>query len=136
MKIKDFVQQNSQAEEQVRNIKEKYATELNEKEKVVHALSAAETQCRSLEEELTSLRSGSADWERKVSEMSTKMAGLEAEKEETNEKMEELTAEMKKNENEIERLQTQVIFHYKQNENIFENALHVTKFHSMLFMVT
>ena len=113
VKIKDFVQQNSEAEEQVRNIKEKYATELNEKEKVTHALSASETICRSLEEDVQRLESSSADWQKKVLEMKNKLESLENEREEGSEKLTELTTEIKKNEEEIGTLRKQVA----QNEN-------------------
>jgi chromosome segregation ATPase len=113
VKIKDFVQQNSEAEEQVRNIKEKYATELNEKEKITHALSASETKCRSLEEDVQRLESSSADWQKKVLEMKNKLESLENEREEESEKLTELTAEIKKNEEEIGTLRKQVA----QNEN-------------------
>ena len=108
VKIKDFVQQNSHAEEQVRSIKEKYATELNEKEKIAYALSASETKCRSLEDDVKRLESNSEDWERKILEMKNKVESLETERDEGNEKMAELTAEIKKNEEEIERLGKQV----------------------------
>ena len=108
VKIKDFVQQNSQAEEQVRSIKEKYATELNEKEKIAYALSASETKCRSLEDDVKRLESNSEDWERKTLEMKSKVESLETERDEGNEKMAELTAKIKKNEEEIERLGKQV----------------------------
>ena len=114
VKIKDFVQQNSEAEEQVRNIKEKYATELNEKEKITHALSASETKCRSLEEDVQRLESSSADWQKRVLEIKNKLESLENEREEGSEKLTELTAEIKKNEEEIGTLRKQVA----QNENI------------------
>ena len=65
-KIKDFVQQNSQTEEQVQHMKEKYAKELNEKDKISHALSASETKCRSLEEDVARLESSGANLEKKV----------------------------------------------------------------------
>lgn len=113
VKIKDFVQQNSQAEEQVRNIKEKYATELNEKEKISHALSSSETKCRTLEEEVDSLKSSTAQWEKKVSEMKTNMESLESENEEANETITKLTEEIKKNKEEEEQLQKQVCFAIK-----------------------
>ena len=109
VKIKDFVQQNSQAEEQVRNIKEKYATELMEKEKITHALSTSETKCRCLEEDVKILESSGADWERKVVEMKAKLESLESGRDEGNEKISEMTTEMKKNEGEIERLRKQVM---------------------------
>lgn len=109
VKIKDFVQQNSQAEEQVRNIKEKYATELMEKEKITHALSTSETKCRCLEEDVKRLESTGSDWERKVVEMKAKLESLESGRDEGNEKITEMTTEMKKNEGEIERLRKQVM---------------------------
>ena len=109
VKIKDFVQQNSQAEEQVRHIKEKYATELNEKEKITHALSTSEAKSRSLEEDVKKLENSCADWERKVLEMNTKMESVETDKNEGNEKISEMTEERKKNEEEIEKLRKQVM---------------------------
>ena len=113
VKIKDFVQQNSQAEEQVRHIKEKYATELNEKDKVAHALSASETKCRALEEDVKRLESKNEEWEKKIMETKSKMEGLETERDEGNEKMVQSAAEIKKSEEEIEKLRKQVT----ENEN-------------------
>ena len=109
VKIKDFVQQNSQAEEQMRNIKEKYATELTEKQRITHSLSASETKCRSLEEEVRRLERSGAEWEKRVVEMKAKLENLENGRDDENEKMAEMTEEMKKNEEEIERLRKQVI---------------------------
>ena len=109
VKIKDFVQQNSQAEEQVRNIKEKYATELTEKQRITHSLSASETKCRSLEEEVRRLERSGAEWERRVVETKAKLENLENGRDEGNEKIAEMTEEMKKNEEEIETLRKQVI---------------------------
>ena len=109
VKIKDFVQQNSQAEEQVRNIKEKYATELTEKQRITHSLSASETKCRSLEEEVRRLERSGAEWERRVVEMKAKLENLENGRDEGNEKIAEMTEKMKKNEEEIETLRKQVI---------------------------
>lgn len=109
VKIKDFVQQNSQAEEQMRTIKEKYATELTEKQMITHSLSASETKCRSLEEEVRRLERSGAEWERRVVEMKAKLENLENGRDEGNEKMAEMTEEVKKNEEEIERLRKQVM---------------------------
>ena len=108
VKIKDFVQQNSQAEELVRSIKEKYAQELNEKDKVAHALSASETKCRSLEEDVKRLESKNEEWKKEVMETKSKVDGLETERDEGNEKMAESAAEIKRSEDEIARLRKQV----------------------------
>ncbi|XP_028402126.1 WEB family protein At4g27595, chloroplastic-like [Dendronephthya gigantea] len=108
-KIKDFVQQNSHAEEQVRHMKEKYATELNEKDKISHALSASETKCRGLEEDVARLESSSADLEKKVVEMKAMVNSVVSEKDECKDEMEGLTAETKKSEEEIERLRKQIL---------------------------
>ena len=108
VKIKDFVQHNSQAEEQVRSIKEKYATELNEKDKLAYALSTLETKCRSLEEDVKRVESKNEEWEKKVLETKSKMEDLATERDEGNERMAKSAVEMKKSEEEIERLRKQV----------------------------
>ena len=108
VKIKDFIQQNSQVEEQVWNLKDKHSIELSEKEKISQALKTAETKCWSLEQDLQGVKSRSVTLEKDLVNARHQVDDLQSDKEGSALKIADLMAENKRKETKIEELREQV----------------------------
>ena len=119
VKMKDFMQENSQVEEQMRSVKDKYALELGEKEKFSQALKTAETKCRTLDGDLEQTKSRNESLERELVETRRQVESLGTEKEELDQKIEELVRGNKSKEEEVEEIRKQIeAFENAKNENV------------------
>ena len=108
VKIKDFMQENSQVEEQMRSVKDKYAFELGEKEKFSQALKTAETKCRTLDGDLEQTKSRNQSLEKELVQTRHQVESLGTEKDELDQKIEELVQGNKSKEEEVEAIRKQI----------------------------